>query len=85
MRKPAVAGSFRPAATFRNALLLARHGERSSAVIRNLLLVESDGGSHRRRLFRDRAELAAGVELHFGIARSLVAEVLEDLPVLVDP
>jgi arylamine N-acetyltransferase len=80
-----IADSFRPAATFLNALLLARFSAERSVVVRNLSLTEAGTGRFAVRQFRDRADLAAGVERHFGIAQAIVCGVLEDLPALVDP
>lgn len=81
----AVADSFRPEATFRNALLLARFGLRHSVVVSNFSVVTTDASGSSVRRLRDRGELARTIETHFGIAANLLGPVLAGLPALVDP
>lgn len=83
--EPVIADSFRPSATFMNALLLARFGPLRSVVIRNLTLVESDGAAPTTRQLRDRSELVGSVRANFGIPERIVEEVLAGLPALHDP
>lgn len=71
-----IAASFRPEATFRNALLLARFRPGEGLVIHNLTVVESRGEGSTTRTLRDREELAAEVRRSFGIPEAIVGEVL---------
>jgi len=80
-----IAGSFRPDATFLNALLLARFYPDRSVVIHNFTLVESQGNQSVVRSLNSRGELVAQVEEHFGMPRRIVAEAVEELGDLQDP
>jgi arylamine N-acetyltransferase len=79
-----IADSFRPTATFFNAVLLTRFFPRSSVVIHNLELIESHGTASRITRLKDRQELAAAIERHFGIPRPMVNEALTGLGDLAD-
>ncbi|MGZ4836688.1 MAG: arylamine N-acetyltransferase family protein [Terriglobales bacterium] len=79
-----IADSFRPAATFFNAVLLTRFYPKSSVVIHNLELIESDGTGSRVSRLKDRQNLAAAIEEYFGIPRPIVNEALTGLGDLAD-
>jgi arylamine N-acetyltransferase len=79
-----IADSFRPSATFLNALLLARfHGDRS-VVIHNLSVIESRGSEATVRSMGNREELIAEVEQQFDIPGEVVSEAVSELHELVD-
>jgi N-hydroxyarylamine O-acetyltransferase len=71
--------SFRPAATFMNAVLLVRFHENRSVVIHNLQLIESVDKSVRTVPINDRSELTAVIEECFGIPRSISAEAISSV------
>ncbi len=79
-----IAHSFRPSATFLNSVLLARFYPGRSLVIHNLSVIDSRGSASTVRPLRDRGELVAAVEEHFGIPGDIVREVVADLPTLQD-
>jgi N-hydroxyarylamine O-acetyltransferase len=79
-----IAHSFRPDATFLNAVLLARFYRNRSVVIHNLSLIESQGAESAIHALGSRDELVAQVEQHFGIPRSIVADAVTDLRNLAD-
>ncbi len=79
-----IADSFRPEATFRNALLLARFSHERSVVIHNLSLIETDGSGTRIEKLRDRTALARAAEVRFGIPATVTEAVASELPALRD-
>jgi arylamine N-acetyltransferase len=79
-----IADSFRPAATFMNAVLLVRHYPDRSVVIHNLTVIEIQGRETRTRQLADRAELIVEVEKQFGIPRVITAEAIDGLGQLGD-
>ena len=81
---PVIADSFRPSATFLNALLLARFYRDRSVVIHNLTLIESRGANTTIRPLGRREELVVEVERQFGIPRGVVGEAVSGLHELVD-
>jgi N-hydroxyarylamine O-acetyltransferase len=85
--RAAIADSFRPDATFMNALVAIRFPARDrSLVLRNLSLVEASGDREVRRALADRAELARVAEAVFGIPGEITAGALEIVPELAaDP
>ena len=80
-----IADSFRPTATFLNALLLTRFYPDRSVVIHNLTLVESQGCESVVHQLGSRDELVARIEEHFGMPRLIVAEAVSELGELEDP
>ncbi|HEY3351551.1 MAG TPA: arylamine N-acetyltransferase [Thermoanaerobaculia bacterium] len=80
----AVAASFRPDATFLNALLLARFRPGEALFIHNLTVVESRGLESRSRALRNRKELVAEVQARFDIPGRIVSDVLGALGGLTD-
>lgn len=79
-----IAGSFRPDATFLNALLLTRFYPDRSVIIHNFNLIESQGSQSVVRSLGSRGELIAQVEEHFGMPRRIVAEAVTELGDLRD-
>jgi N-hydroxyarylamine O-acetyltransferase len=80
-----IAESFRPDATFLNALLLTRFYPDGAVMIHNLTLIEAQGNQSTTSTLRGRDELIAKVEEHFGMPRPIVAEALNELGDLRDP
>jgi N-hydroxyarylamine O-acetyltransferase len=74
-----IADSFRPDATFMNAVVAARFSPAYSVVIRNLKLVETRGSKSSQRTLRDREELVAAIETHFAIPPEITREALEGM------
>jgi arylamine N-acetyltransferase len=79
-----IADSFRPTATFFNAVLLTRFFPESSVVIHNLELIESHGTESKVTRLKDRQNLAAAIEEYFRIPRPIVDEALTGLGDLAD-
>jgi N-hydroxyarylamine O-acetyltransferase len=71
--------SFRPTATFMNALLIVRFFRDRSLVLHNLTVIESYGTDTRVRQLKDRAELPHTVEELFGIPGAIVAEAIGEI------
>ncbi len=76
---PVIDQSYRPEATFMNALLLTRFYPNRSRVIHNLTAIEMEGVESTTHRFADRDELAAYVEQHYGIAQPVLLDVLDEL------
>ena len=76
--------SFRPDATFLNAVLLARFYPHRSVVIHNLTRIESRGTESVTYAIAGRGELVAEVEKHFGIPAEVVRSALAGLGGLKD-
>lgn len=74
-----IADSFRPEATFLNAVLLARFYPGRSLVIHNLTVIESRSTEFTVRSLHSREELVAEIEKGLEIPGSIVAEALADL------
>ncbi len=74
-----IADSFKPEATFMNALLLARFYPRSSLVIHNLTVIQSHGAEVEFRQLEDRQTLAREIEAHFNMPCDVVQEALDEL------
>jgi N-hydroxyarylamine O-acetyltransferase len=83
--RPAIAGSFRPDATFLNSLLLTRFYSDRAVMIHNWTLVESQGRESIVRSLASRDQLVATVEERFDMPRAIVAEVVNELGDLQDP
>lgn len=79
-----IADSFRPAATFLNAILLARFFADRSVVIHNLSLIQSHGSQSNIRPLKDRGELTEAIERHFEIPREISASAVQGLGQLGD-
>lgn len=75
--RPAIADSFRPGATFMNAIVLARFAPGRSLVLRNLALVEARGDREERLDLADRGELVRAVETAFGVPREVTEVALD--------
>jgi N-hydroxyarylamine O-acetyltransferase len=72
-----IADSFRPEATFMNAVLVARFAAERSTVLRNLKLTVVDGTDARRMMYRSVAEIVPVIEEYFGIPASISDMALE--------
>lgn len=81
---PVIADSFRPTATFLNALLLVRFYPGRALMIHNLTLVESQGTESSIHQVSGRAALIAKIVERFGMPRSIVAETVGELGELKD-
>jgi len=81
---PMIADSFRPTATFLNALLLVRFYPGRAVVIHNLTLVESQWRESSVHQLSGRAALVAEIVERFGMPRSIVAETVSELGELKD-
>ncbi|MBI5836919.1 MAG: arylamine N-acetyltransferase [Candidatus Eisenbacteria bacterium] len=79
-----VLDSFRPDATFLNALMMVRCHPGRTVAIRNLELLESTEGTGTARTLRDHEELVRAIEEHFGIDGGIAREVLKRLGKLRD-
>ncbi len=79
-----IADSFRPDATFMNAVVAARFSPAHSVVIRNLKWVETRAGKSVEQTLKNREELVAAVEVHFAIPPEITREALEGLGVFKD-
>jgi N-hydroxyarylamine O-acetyltransferase len=79
-----IADSFRPTATFLNALLLARFCAGRAVMIHNLTLVESQGNESAVQQLGSRAELVAKIAERFDMPHSIVLEVVSELGELQD-
>ena len=75
----AMRASFRPEATFMNALLLARFDADRSIVIHNLSLIESHGTATSTRMLANRGELAQVIHQYFQMPVDLITDVVDDL------
>ncbi len=76
--------SFRPTATFLNALLLVRFYSNRSVMVHNMTLVESAGNESQVRVLGSRDELVSTVEREFGIPGPIVSEAVSQLSQLRD-
>lgn len=79
-----IADSFRPEATFMNAIAIYRFERQRSLALRNLRLIESTPEGFTSRSLKDRDELVAVVEARFGIPAELVKEAVGGLRDLKD-
>ena len=71
--------SYRPSATFMNALLLVRLYPNRSVVIHNLSVIESEGTDYHIHRLASKDELPAVVEKHFRIPHAIVSEAVGEL------
>ncbi|MBI5471444.1 MAG: arylamine N-acetyltransferase [Ignavibacteriae bacterium] len=79
-----VADSFRPEATFMNAVLLTKHAPDFSVVLRNLTCTEIRGEAARITTLRTTDELVAAIADHFSIPASVSRIALEGLSFRAD-
>jgi arylamine N-acetyltransferase len=79
-----IVDSFRPSATFMNAILLARFYPDRSVVIHNLTRIESWGTESAMYPIASPGELAAEVEKHFAIPAAIVSDAFASLRDLRD-
>ncbi|HVP07043.1 MAG TPA: arylamine N-acetyltransferase [Candidatus Acidoferrum sp.] len=69
--------SYRPEATFLNAILLVRFYPGRTVAVHNQTVIEAEGGRVRVRMIPDRAGIAPVVEELFGIPKSIVGEAVD--------
>ena len=74
-----IAASFRPEATFMNALLVARFFPNRSTVVHNLALVETHGAESNGRPLTSLDELAQVVQENFEIPAEVTLEAVKGL------
>lgn len=72
-----IADSYRPEATFMNAVLVSRHGEPRPAMLRNLTLIHDDGAATDVTPIPSVGDLPAIIEREFGMPDRIVAEALD--------
>ncbi len=82
---PAVEASYRPQATFMNALLLARYAPNQGTVMHNLTVIEIEGSQVTTRTLAGREAIPAEVEKLFQIPREIVAEAVQPLGEFTNP
>ena len=66
-----IADSFRPDATFMNAVLLVKFGAGCSTVLHNMTHIECNGTTVRRTSFRTVEDLMAAIQKYFSISPSI--------------
>jgi len=74
-----IAESFRPDATFMNAVAIYRFDRHGSVAVRNLKIIESTPEASTSRALASRDELVAVAEERFGIPAEIVAEAVGEL------
>jgi arylamine N-acetyltransferase len=74
-----IADSFRPDATFLNAVVAARFSPAHSIVIRNLKLIETRAGNSAEQTLKNRDDLVAEIATHFSIPPEITREALDGL------
>ncbi len=74
-----IAASFRPEATFMNAMLLVRYYRARSVTIHNLNVIETQGSASTERTVTGPEELIATIVREFGMPREIVVEVVGEL------
>lgn len=77
--RAAIEDSYRPGATFMNAVLLARFSPDRAVIIHNLTVIEAKGASQTVRRIERRGDLPAEVEKLFAIPRDIVKEAVSEL------
>ena len=82
---PAIIDSFRPEATFMNAVVVARFFDDRSIVLHNRTLIESRGRAVVKQDLRDRTGVIGALEEQFGIPPRIAEEALPDMKRLDDP
>ncbi|HXJ86566.1 MAG TPA: arylamine N-acetyltransferase [Candidatus Binatia bacterium] len=80
----AIAGSFRPEATFLNSILVTRFFPGRSIVVHNLSLIQSQGEQCEIRSLRDPDEMAAAIQRYVGIPREIVSGAVANITEMQD-
>lgn len=80
-----IADSFSPAATFMNAVVVAKFEEDRSLVLHNRTLIESRGAVVRKRDLAGRSGVIDALETEFGIPPAVAGAALPDMNRLEDP
>lgn len=76
--------SFDPAATFMNAVVIVRHVEDGSRILRNAEYIETRRDITTKRGLSSRDEIAFEATRSFGMPRNIVADILQDIPTFRD-
>lgn len=79
-----ITDSFRPDATFMNAVLLVHFDINSSRMFHNLTFIEYEGTAVKRKSISTTDELVAGIETVFGIPSSISRVALDGLSMRQD-
>jgi len=79
-----IADSFKPSATFMNAVLLVKFGAGYSIVLHNMTYIESRGTSSRRMDLKSTDELVKAIEKHFFIPSFISRIALDGLRMTQD-
>jgi N-hydroxyarylamine O-acetyltransferase len=77
--KEVIANSFRPDATFMNAILLVRFSPGKTIVIHNYSLIESMMEKETRQKLITKEELISAIEKHFGIPPQIALDALSQV------
>jgi hypothetical protein len=80
-----VADSYAPAATFMNALVIARFWPGRALVLHNLTLIESEGAVVNTERIATPAELPGAVEERFRIPPAITRVAIDGLDLTKDP
>lgn len=80
-----IADSFKPDATFMNAILLARFDSDCSYVLHNMTYVESRGTTVRQTHLKTKDHLIGFIEERFGIPEAISRVSLDNLTLSKDP
>jgi hypothetical protein len=72
-----IADSYRPEATFMNAVLVSRYGAPRQAMVRNLTLIHDDGAAAHVTPIPGVGDLPSIIEREFGMPARIVAEALD--------
>ena len=80
-----IGASFNDDATFMNALLVIRFTPEGSEVLHNMRYVETRHDVVSTRILRDRGEVVEIAAQRFRMPRSIVEELIADLPMRKDP
>jgi N-hydroxyarylamine O-acetyltransferase len=81
----AVRDSFRPSATFMNAVMLVRYTEATSVAIHNLSVIRSEADAFTVEQLADKEALVAAIEQEFLIPSELARPAIAGLGPLGDP
>lgn len=79
-----ISDSFKPDATFMNAVLLTRFFTNSSIIIHNYTIIESEGTSYNKYKLTNIEELVKAIENHFSIPAEITKIALSGVTQLKD-
>jgi N-hydroxyarylamine O-acetyltransferase len=81
---PAISASYRPEATFMNAVLIVTFTPDGSRELHNFTSTETTGGQTITRTLHNRAEIAEEAARLFGMPREIVLDALTEIPAFKD-